>query len=63
MIDIDLSLYKKSSHTSDIGVVVTYADEENGFAIEARGDKIINKIYSPTKQDAQLKCSPPFKSQ
>ena len=63
MIDVDLSLYKKFSYTSEIGVVVSYTDEENGFAIEARGDKIINKIYSPTKQDARLKCSPPFKSQ
>jgi len=58
-----LSLYKKSSYTSDMCVVVSYTDEENGFAIEARGDKIINKIYSPTKQDARPKCSPPFKSQ
>lgn len=57
MIDVDLSLYKKSSYASDIGVVVTYADEESGFAIEARGDTVINKIYGPTKQDAHLRCS------
>jgi len=63
VIGVDLSLYKKSSYTSDMCAVVSYTDEENGFAIEARGDKIINKIYSPTKQDARLKCSPPFKSQ